>query len=167
MPIAANINKSDFYVLRVVGHFEDEIVFHFDSSGQVINSYHLGKDRMTYRAKLLDDGSIVLHSAYDRKLIELFYPDDGCIKEIQEVKLLDTFKYIDDHADVFNDFKVSYIGYNDPYNRGIFKIEDIKRNILITELFNEFVSKDAFCAFSSDKLIVHTDNGVLSLYNIP
>ncbi|MDE7121703.1 MAG: hypothetical protein K2O42_06035 [Oscillospiraceae bacterium] len=170
LPIAANRNRNDFYVFRVAGQFEDEVIFHFDSSGKYLNSYHLGKDRLTYRAKLLDDGRIVLnstYSSYNRMIIELFYPNGEKIEEIQEGELLDTFKDTDDHADTFDDFKISYIGYDDPYNRGIFKVEDIKSNKLITEFFNEFISKNAFCAFSSNKLIVHTDNGVLSLYNIP
>lgn len=170
MPIATNKKRSDFYVFRVENQFEDEIILHFNSEGKMLDRYHLGKDRMTYRALLLDDGNIVLHSAYsayNKKFIELFDPNNESLSEVHDEELIHIFDTHDDHVDILKKYKVSYLGYNDPYNRGIFKVEDTKDTSLVSEFYNEFVSKNAFCAFSSNSLIIHTDNGVLSLYKIP
>ena len=170
MPIASNKNRSDFYVIHVVGQFEDEIISHYDNSGQLLDSFHLGKDRLTYRAILLDDGKILMHFAYSTKsgkFIALFDPSDESIIEIQEGELLQAFEKHDDHSDIRNDIKVSYIGYNDPYNRDVFKIENIQTASIISEIHDLFISKNAFCAFTSDKLVIRSDIGVLSLYNIP
>lgn len=170
MPIATNKNRSDFYVLRVIGQFEDEIIFHYDHNGQLLDSQHLGKDRLTYRAILLDDGKIVLNSSFShsgQKKIELFDPSDGSILEVQEGELLHAFDQHDDHSDSLNDYKVSHIGYNNPSKRRILRVENIQTSTTVTEIEDLFIIHNAFCAFTADKLVVHSDYGVLSIYTIP
>lgn len=169
MPIAANTKIEDFYVIRVKGQFEDEKLFHFDSFGTLLNVYHLGKNRLTFSACLMDNGAILMYCTYaDSKenLIEVFYPDENRLEKVESGDLLDTFCDWDNHVTVFNNYRASYIGYNNPYKRRIVEVENIQKNTIF-EIINEFIRKDAFCAFSSRNLIVHTDRGVLSLYNIP
>ena len=36
MPLAAALTRDDFFLTRVVGDFEDEILYHFDGSGEIL-----------------------------------------------------------------------------------------------------------------------------------
>ena len=48
MPLAAALTRDDFFLTRVVGDFEDEILYHFDGSGEILETVSLGAKRMTY-----------------------------------------------------------------------------------------------------------------------
>ena len=60
MPLATALTRDDFFLTRVVGDFEDETLYHFDGSGEILETVSLGAKRMTYPkfskalAKVLD-----------------------------------------------------------------------------------------------------------------
>lgn len=71
MPLAVHPEREEFYAIRTVGDFEDELLFQFDGDGNLVNRYSLGAKRMTYNAVLAADGSIYMDNDYR---IEKFIP---------------------------------------------------------------------------------------------
>lgn len=69
MPIAASLSREDFFITRIVGDFEDEILYHFDEDGNLLEKQSLGANRMTYRQVLCADQMILMDNSY---LIEQF-----------------------------------------------------------------------------------------------
>ena len=74
MPIAASISREDFFITRIVGDFEDEVLYHFDENGNVIEKQSLGEKRMTYKQVLCADQTILMDNSY---LIEQLSLDNG------------------------------------------------------------------------------------------
>ena len=167
MPIAASKTRSDFYLIRVKGDFEDEILFHYDENGNLLDQDRLGAKRLTYRAHMDDDSSLILHSLIHlEKIFEVYDPDTKRLERIEDDRITHLFDQKDDHSDISNGIRVDYIGYEAPSARGYFDITDTEKDERIIRIFNEFTVQNAFCAFTSNRLIVHTDYGVLSIYNI-
>lgn len=69
MPLAASIKRDDFFLTRVIGDFEDEILYHFDKNGDIIETLSLGAKRMTYEQILCPNDILLLNNSY---LIERF-----------------------------------------------------------------------------------------------
>lgn len=162
MPIAANKERSDFYLIRVKGDFEDEIIYHYDENGNLLDQNSLGAKRLTYRAHLNDDGSIILQE----RNFEIYNPHTKRFEAIDDGDIACTLNKKGDHSDVWNDIRVDYMGYDNPSCRGYFDIKNTENDEQIKKIFNEFTVQNAFCAFTLNRLVVHTDYGVLSLYKI-
>ena len=69
MPLAAALTRDDFFLTRVVGDFEDEILYHFDGSGEILETVSLGGKRMTYEQVLCPNDTLLLNNSY---LLEQF-----------------------------------------------------------------------------------------------
>lgn len=74
LPIAASLAREDFYVTRIVGDFEDELLYHFDENGTVLETISLGEKRMTYGQVLCANNTILMNNSY---LIEQFSMENG------------------------------------------------------------------------------------------
>ena len=48
MPLATALTRDYFFLTRVVGDFEDEILYHFDGNGEIIETISLGAKRMLF-----------------------------------------------------------------------------------------------------------------------
>lgn len=72
MPLAAASARDDFFLTRVVGDFEDELLYHFDENGDILETISLGAKRMTYEQILCSNNTLLLNNSY---LIELFTLD--------------------------------------------------------------------------------------------
>lgn len=162
MPIAANKKRGDFYLIRVKGDFEDEIIYHYDENGNLLDQNSLGAKRLTYRARLNDDGSIILQE----RNFEIYDPCTVRLETIEDGDIANILNKSGDRSDVWQNIRVDYIGYSSPSCRGYFDIKNNENEEQIIRIFNEFTVKNAFCAFTLNRLVVHTDYGVLSLYKI-
>ena len=69
MPLAAALTRDDFFLTRVVGDFEDETLYHFDDSGEILETVSLGAKRMTYEQILCPNDTLLMNNSY---LIEQF-----------------------------------------------------------------------------------------------
>lgn len=69
MPLAASPERDDFFLTRVAGDFEDEILYHFDGSGEILETVSLGAKRMTYEQALCPNDTLLLNNSY---LLEQF-----------------------------------------------------------------------------------------------
>ena len=69
MPLAAALTRDDFFLTRVVGDFEDEILYHFDGNGEILETVSLGAKRMTYEQVLCPNDTLLLNNSY---LLEQF-----------------------------------------------------------------------------------------------
>lgn len=69
MPLAAALTRDDFFLTRVVGDFEDETLYHFDGSGEILETVSLGAKRMTYEQILCPNDTLLLNNSY---LLEQF-----------------------------------------------------------------------------------------------
>ena len=83
MPIAASITRDDFFITRIVGDFEDEVLYHFDGKGEVVETVSLGKKRMTYEQVHCANGTMLLNNSY---LIEQYSFDTKEIKPFANKK---------------------------------------------------------------------------------
>lgn len=72
MPLAATSARDDFFLTRVVGDFEDELLYHFDENGDILETISLGAKRMTYEQILCSNNTLLLNNSY---LIQLFTLD--------------------------------------------------------------------------------------------
>ena len=48
VPLAASPKRDDLFLTRVAGDFEDEILYHFDGNGKILETVSLGARRMTF-----------------------------------------------------------------------------------------------------------------------
>ena len=64
MPLAASPARDDFFLTRVVGDFEDETLYHFDGSGESLETVSLGAKRMTYEQVLCSNDTLLLNNSY-------------------------------------------------------------------------------------------------------
>ena len=64
MPLAAALTRDDFFLTRVVGDFEDETLYHFDGSGESLETVSLGAKRMTYEQVLCSNDTLLLNNSY-------------------------------------------------------------------------------------------------------
>ena len=64
MPLAAALTRDDFFLTRVVGDFEDETLYHFDGSGEILETVSLGAKRMTYEQVLCPNDTLLLNNSY-------------------------------------------------------------------------------------------------------
>lgn len=64
LPIAASLSREDFFITRIVGDFEDEILYHFDENANLLEKQSLGAKRMTYRQVLCADQMILMDNSY-------------------------------------------------------------------------------------------------------
>ena len=69
MPLATALTRDDFFLTRVVGDFEDEILYHFDGNGEILETISLGAKRMTYEQVLCPNDTLLLNNSY---LLEQF-----------------------------------------------------------------------------------------------
>ena len=73
MPLPpATSARDDFFLTRVVGDFENELLYHFDENGDILETISLGAKRMTYEQILCSNNTLLLNNSY---LIELFTLD--------------------------------------------------------------------------------------------
>ena len=64
MPLATALTRDDFFLTRVVGDFEDETLYHFDGSGEILETVSLGAKRMTYEQVLCPNNTLLLNNSY-------------------------------------------------------------------------------------------------------
>ena len=69
MPLAAALTRDDFFLTRVAGDFEDEILYYFNGSGEIFETVSLGARRMTYEQVLCPNDTLLLNNSY---LLEQF-----------------------------------------------------------------------------------------------
>lgn len=69
MPLAAALTRDDFFLTRVAGDFEDEILYHFDGKGEILETVSLGAKRITYEQVLCPNDTLLLNNSY---LLEQF-----------------------------------------------------------------------------------------------
>lgn len=69
MPLAASIDRDDFFLTRMVGDFQDEQLYHFDINGEILDTVSLGPKRMTYEQVLCPNDRLLLNNSY---LLEQF-----------------------------------------------------------------------------------------------
>lgn len=181
MPIAARGDRSDFYVIRTVGEFEDEIVYHFDEDGQLIDKFHLGEGRLTYCAVLLEDGTLLLDatSLKDATLIAVD-PEIAAVSGREHIHRLERFYPKDQRLEIVTDEESVRIISNKSdqvamrgnlradatKGDGLIEIYDCHKYSLLMEIQNEFTVRNTFCDFSLNRLILHTDYGAMSLYKM-
>lgn len=165
LPIAARDDREDFYVLRVVGQFEDEILFRYKEDGTLLSKISLGADRMTFYAILNADGTLYFDkgSSTEHHVVEHYDPENHvflpineqdkiqCSEREQRNKMHKTKELT---AKCIRDMGVYYI-----------QINDLDQNQLLV-IPDEFIVRNANVAFTRNCLLVHTDYGVLSIYNI-
>ena len=58
------LTRDDFFLTRVVGDFEDETLYHFDGSGEILETVSLGAKRMTYEQVLCPNDTLLLNNSY-------------------------------------------------------------------------------------------------------
>ena len=61
MPLAAALTRDDFFLTRVAGDFEDEILYYFNGSGEILETVSLGARRMTYEQVLCPNAVSYTH----------------------------------------------------------------------------------------------------------
>lgn len=83
MPIATREDRDDFFVLYVVGDFEDEILCHYDEDGKLLSKYSLGADRLSYKIVWDKDDTIYLNNLHQ---IESFSPAENKLEIIADTK---------------------------------------------------------------------------------
>lgn len=155
LPIAARTDRDDFYIVRVIGKFENEILYHYNADGQLLSINQLDSKRLAYRAELDIDGTLYFDNShkmehYDPKKAQFLHmTDDTATKETRP------------EAVICKHLRIDY-----RKGRGSIEIWDNRNESLILKLTNEFAVKNINCACSSKNLIVHTDYGVLSLYKM-
>lgn len=155
MPIAARPDRDDFYIVRVIGKFEDEILYHYHADGKLLSKNQLGPKRLTYRAELDADGMLYFDNNhkmehYDPKKAQFLYMADAT-----------TTKGTTPGVVICKHMRIDFRG-----GRGKIEIWDNQNESLIMKLTDEFAVKNINCACSSHNLIVHTDYGVLSIYKM-
>ena len=64
MPLAAALTRDDFFLTRVAGDFEDEILYYFNGSGEILETVSLGARRMTYEQVLCPNDTLLLNNSY-------------------------------------------------------------------------------------------------------
>lgn len=64
MPLATALTRDDFFLTRVAGDFEDEILYHFDGNGEIIETVSLGAKRMTYEQILCPNDTLLMNNSY-------------------------------------------------------------------------------------------------------
>lgn len=64
MPLAASFERDDFFLTRVADDFADEILYHFDDSGEILETVSLGAKRMTYEQVLCPHDTLLLNNSY-------------------------------------------------------------------------------------------------------
>lgn len=64
MPLASAPARDDFFLTRVVGDFEDELLYHFDENGDILETISLGGKRMTYEQILCSNNTLLLNNSY-------------------------------------------------------------------------------------------------------
>ena len=64
MPLAAALTRDDSFLTRVVRDFEDETLYHFDGSGEILETVSLGAKRMTYEQVLCPNDTLLLNNSY-------------------------------------------------------------------------------------------------------
>ena len=69
MPLATSPHREDFFLTRVSGNFDDEILYHFDGNGKIIETVSLGAKRMTYEQVLCPNDTLIMNNSY---LLEQF-----------------------------------------------------------------------------------------------
>ncbi len=83
MPIATREDRDDFFVIYMVGDFEDEILCHYNEDGKLLSKYSLGADRFSYRIMWGKDDKIYLNNLHQ---IESFSPAENKLEVIAERK---------------------------------------------------------------------------------
>lgn len=68
-PLATALTRDDFFLTRIAGDFEDEILYHFDGNGEIIETVSLGAKRMTYEQILCPNDTLLMNNSY---LLEQF-----------------------------------------------------------------------------------------------
>lgn len=158
MPIASRPDREDFYILRTEGSFEDEIIYHYDGAGHLLSTCRLGAKRLTFDAIMESDGTLYLNNDHH---IEHFYPDQGRLELEDSDKNQAMFAEKGTQAVACKNLKAT----ENEDCKGI-EIRDTRTDKLLTVVRNEFTVHNANYSFSSNRLIVHTDYGVLSIYSI-
>ncbi len=64
MPLAAALTRDDFFLTRIAGDFEDEVLYHFDGNGEILKTVSLGAKRMTYEQVLCPNNTLLLNNGY-------------------------------------------------------------------------------------------------------
>lgn len=64
MPLATALTRDDFFLTRMAGDFEDEILYHFDGNGEILETVSLGAKRMTYEQVLCPNDTLLLNNSY-------------------------------------------------------------------------------------------------------
>ena len=64
MPLATSLTRDDFFLTRMAGDFEDETLYHFDGSGEILETVSLGAKRMTYEQVLCPNDTLLLNNSY-------------------------------------------------------------------------------------------------------
>ncbi len=155
MPIAARTDREDFYIVRVIGNFEDEILYHYHSDGQLLSKYHLGAKRMTYHAFLEADGTLWFDNSH---IMEHFDPEKEQFLQLDDDRAINEgSEQVITYGHLQADFHTG---------RGNIEIWNYQSEKLLMTIKNEFTVRNLNCAFSSNSLIVHTDYGVLSIYRM-
>ncbi|MGN0466001.1 MAG: hypothetical protein ACI4F9_06580 [Lachnospiraceae bacterium] len=83
MPIATREDRDDFFVLYIVGDFEDEILCHYNEDGKLLSKYSLGADRLSYKIVWGKDDKIYLNNLHQ---IERFSPTVNELEIIADTK---------------------------------------------------------------------------------
>lgn len=155
MPIATNSNQEDFYIVRTIGKFEDEILYHYNKDGELLSQNQLGAKIMTYRAELNADGSLYFDNNHR---MEHYDPNKAQFIPMDDDKpTKDTYVQIITCANLRADFRKG---------RGNIEIWNTESELLIINLKNEFTVHNVNCAFSARSLIVHTDYGIVRIYKM-
>lgn len=174
MPIATASDRDDFYVTRVVGDFEDEILVHYSAQGEVLSIKSLGAHSLTF-SMTWDDGDIVYldrefaHTgrkfyAYDVTRCEFVPKTDGnCHErssaEMRKVEKMDEVLQLltKNHRDVTIRRKM-----------GLCVVEICTDNTAkpSMQIVNEFMVKSSHADLTKNHLILHSDYGVVSIYKI-
>lgn len=174
LPIATASNRDDFYVTRVVGDFEDEILVHYSEQGDVLSVKSLGAHSLTFNLSW-DDGDIVYldrefeHAdrqiyAYNSRTHELVPKPDGNCHDISSAEM----RKVENMDEVLQLMTKNHKNVTVRRKMGLCLVEIFTENAEKNsmQIVNEFMVRSSHADLTKDHLILHSDYGVVSIYQI-
>ncbi len=174
LPIATRSDGDDFYVTRVVGDFENEILVHYSGHGEVLSVKSLGSHSLTYSMSWDDEQIIYLDRvstddvrkvyAYNVKTGEFVSETDGNLHKINN----STIGEIENVDGIQQLIARNYRSITTKREMGFYVVEISNDNSTAPymQIINEFSVKNSYAALTKNNLVLHSDYGVISIYKI-
>ncbi len=174
LPIASRSDRDDFYVTRVVGDFDDEILVHYSGHGEVLSIKSLGAHSLTYSMSWDDEQIVYLDRigsdevrkvyGYHVKTGEFVSEVDGDFHETNNCTIGE-IQNIDEEQQLMTQ---SYRSITTRMEMGFYVVEVFTDNSTIPciQIINEFSVNSSNAALTKNNVVFHSDYGVISIYKI-